>query len=237
MKSKKILFAILTAASVAAATPSEQIKIFDQRYQLNSPNQKLVDNFGDGNENLYGVRNFRMVLRGILYRGGANNSYNKYEKRNNQNPLPTRGLNNLCQQDFKSAVYLYNTNYSTAPKTVQCVTAENKNNELSYLQMDGLDQKNTEAFLEMIYKAIKGQIPSPIYMHCWNGWHASGLVSTLALKQFCDFDTDQALNYWIQNTDGNSEGYSFIKNRIQTFKPLSQFQITDEEKAQICLKN
>lgn len=237
MKYTKVFLFAFMVTSICFAFPTEQVRKFDQRYQLNSLNQKLVDNFGDGYENLYGVRNFRVVLRGILYRGGANNAYNKYEKRNNQNPLPTMGLKNLCQQDFKSAVYLYQTNFSTAPKKVKCQTLENTENEINYLQMNGLDQGNTVAFLEMIYQAIKGEIPSPIYMHCWNGWHASGLVSTLALRQFCDVDAKEALQYWTQNTDGNSEGYSSIKSRIQSFKPLSQFKITPEEKSQICLQN
>jgi hypothetical protein len=232
----KILFSLaFIATATALSLPLDQIRDLDQRYQLTSTSQKLVDNFGDGFEPLYGVRNFRMVLRGILYRGGANNAYNKYQKRENQNPLPTMGLQNLCSQDFKTAVYLYETNFSTAPQKVSCTNTRSEKSQLNYLQITGLDESNTNTILEMIYKAIKGQGPSPIYMHCWNGWHASGLVSTLALRQFCGLSASEGLQYWIKNTDGNSDGYTAIKARIQNFKPLSQFQISQAEQKEICL--
>src|SRR5688572_20250145 len=56
------------------------------RYGLPSATRKLVDNRGNGYENLYGTRNFRSVLANRLYRGGANNSYNRYGSRSNTNP-------------------------------------------------------------------------------------------------------------------------------------------------------
>lgn len=237
MKNTKTFLAALLLASTASAFSTDQVDKYQQRYQLSSRNQKLVNNYGDGYENLYGVRNFRGVLRGVLYRGGANNKYNRYGSRSNSNPLPTVGLNNLCEEGFGSAVYLYSTNYSSAPKKIQCKDFNQKRSDLNYVQLSGLESKNEMAFLEMIYKAIKGQIPSPIYMHCWNGWHASGLVSSLALRQFCNVDGDAAVRYWIENTDGNSEGYASIKSRIRNFKPLPQFQISREEREALCYHN
>lgn len=210
---------------------------YEQRYQLQSLNQKLVSNTGDGFEDLYGVRNFRVVLRGILYRGGANNVYNKYKKRDNKNPLQDEALKNLCEEGFKSSIYLYTTNFSTAAKSVSCRNFENQDNALKYQQITGLDEKNTDVFLEAFYKAIKGQGAKPIYLHCWNGWHASGLISTLALRQFCKMDADTAVQYWIENTDGNSDGYDSIKTRIRNFVPRSQFQISEMERREICLNN
>lgn len=210
---------------------------YQQRYQLNSLSQKLVNNRGDGYENLYGVRNFRVVLRGILYRGGANNVYNKHNQRDNENPLQDEALKNLCKEGFKNAIYLYTTNFSGALKSVGCQDFENKENSLKYQQITGLNEKNTDQILEIFYKAIKGQIPTPIYSHCWNGWHASGLVATLALRQFCGMSAKKAIEYWIENTDGNSKGYESIKKRIRDFVPRSQFQISETEKQQICLSN
>lgn len=237
MKNTKIiLVSLLLTSTVFAGTAelAEQAKKYEQRYQLNSLNEKLVDNRGDGYENLYGVRNFRKVLKGVLYRGGANNSYNKYGKRSNTNPLPDLGLKNLCSEGFGVSVYLYETNFSTAPKQVNCSTVESKTNTLRYYQLTAADIENTTVYLEMIYKAIKGQAASPIYMHCWNGWHASGLVSALALRQFCEMSGNEALSYWMQNTDGNTAGYDSIKKRIVDFQPLPQFKISPEEQAQIC---
>lgn len=225
------------SSSQIFAFPSEQILKYERRYQLNSLSQKAVDNTGDGNENLYGVRNFRMVLRGILYRGGANNVYNKYKKRENQNPLQDGALKNLCEEGFKTSIYLYTTHFSSASKSSSCQTFENEKNHMQYQQITALDEPNADVFLELFYKAIKGQIPSPIYIHCWNGWHASGLVSTLALRQFCGLDADQALRYWTENTDGHSNGYTEIKNRIRNFIPRAQFQISEAEKREVCLQN
>lgn len=233
---KTILASLFLTSTVFAGTSdlAEQTKKYEQRYQLNTLNEKLVDNRGDGYENLYGVRNFRKVLKGILYRGGANNSYNKYGKRSNTNPLPDIGLKNLCSEGFGTSVYLYETNFSTAPKQVSCSTVESKSNSLKYYQLTAADVENTTVYLEMIYKAIKGIGASPIYMHCWNGWHASGLVSALALRQFCGMSGKEALAYWTQNTDGNTNGYDSIKKRIVDFQPLSQFKISGEEQQQIC---
>jgi hypothetical protein len=237
MKQIKILVGAFFFSSALMALPSQQIYDFDHRYQLNNWGQKLVDNFGEGYEDLYGVRNFRVVLKGLLYRGGANNAYNKYGKRNNQNPLPDLGLKNLCQQDFKSAVYLYDTNFSKAPKSMNCQNSQGQKNQITYTQLNALNEANTKSFLKMIYSAIKEEIPSPIYMHCWNGWHASGLVSTLAIRQFCGLDANAALSYWMANTDGNSNGFANIKKRIQNFVPYPEFQISEQEQREICPQN
>src|SRR4051812_16425061 len=71
---------------------------FQQKYNLPNSSAKLVDNYGNGYEDLYGTRNVRAVLSGILYRGGANNYYHKVEPRDNHNPLPDDGLENLCKE-------------------------------------------------------------------------------------------------------------------------------------------
>lgn len=239
MKNTKTIFFFLLFTTTAFAKTTESLgdraQKYDQRYQLSTLNEKLVDNHGDGYENLYGVRNFRQVLKGILYRGGANNMYNKYGKRDNQNPLPNIGLKNLCGEGFGATVYLYETNFSSSPKQVNCSTSESKQNTIKYLQLTAANKENTEVYLQMIYNAIKGTGASPIYMHCWNGWHASGLVSSLALRQFCGMSGKDAVVYWTKNTDGNSNGYDSIKKRIMDFQPLSKFKISADEQSKICL--
>jgi len=230
-----ILTLSLSLSTQTMALPVDQITDYDNRYQLTTPEQKLINNKGDGYENLYGTRNFRVVLKGLLYRGGANNVNNKYGKKSNQNPLPQVALKNLCEESFKSAIYLYETNFKLSEKTTHCVDIKNNQNTLNYQQITAFDEKNTNQFLEIIYDTIKEKIKSPIYIHCWNGWHASGLISTLALRQFCDYTADDALEYWIKNTDGNSDGFNSIKRKIQNFKPIEKFKITRSEKEKICL--
>ena len=46
------------------------------------------------------------LLKGVLFRGGANNSYNRNGVRGNKNPLPQNGLANICVAGFQTAIYL-----------------------------------------------------------------------------------------------------------------------------------
>lgn len=201
-------------------------------YPLKDTHTKLVDNQGNGYEQLYGTRNFRMVLDGIIYRGGANNAYHRTHKRANKNPLPEDGLKNLCEEGFSLAVYLYTTNYKTASKTTNCGT-----NTLTYLQISPLEKAGQFNILKLIYNIIKDPKQGPIYTHCWNGWHASGLISALALRQFCDMNGVDAVAYWSLNTDGTGGSSSYNKHRstIRNFIPFKELEITEEEKAKICI--
>ncbi|MNL43274.1 hypothetical protein D3C87_1657800 [compost metagenome] len=88
--------------------------------------------------------------------------------------------------------------------------------------------------LRIIYNRIKGKLDGPIYTHCWNGWHASGMISGIALKQFCGWNNREALSYWYKNTDGNYRGYSKVRRKLREFKPYKEFAITKEEKRLIC---
>lgn len=231
-------FIFLTAAlflnTTAHADIFEKTRQYETRYQLTSLSQKLVNNTGDGFEELYGVRNFRAVLRGVLYRGGANNAYNKYQRRDNQNPLPNMGLKNLCEEGFSGAVYLYDKNFATAPKHTVCKNLDGDDSHVNYRQLTATNAANLRTFLQLIYDVIKTD-QGPLYMHCWNGWHASGLVSALALRQFCGMGGEEAVRYWEQNTDGHHQSFSTIKRRLREFRPLPDFSLTAEEQRAICL--
>lgn len=222
------MLSLLMSAAMAFSIVDEA-KTYKDRYGVNSPDTKITDNRGRGREYLYGTRNMRSVLHGVMYRGGANNVYFS-PPRDNRNPLTKTGLVNLCREGFGSSIYLYSTNFHTAPKTVYC---ESTPGEVDYLQIDPYNK--TEKILDLVHKRIKGQLEGPIYAHCWNGWHYSGLISAIALKQFCGYSSDQALSYWIRNTDGNSKGYESIKTKIKNFKPDPRFQITAEEQSAICM--
>jgi hypothetical protein len=211
-----------------------QVDIYKQMYNLKNPYDKLVDNRGDGYDGLYGVRNFRVVLHGIYYRGGANNKYNRINKRPNQNPLQNHALKNLCKNGFSEALYLYRDNFSSANANTDCRDFENDDQNLKYNQSTAFDSSNQEKFINTVFRHIKGNRPGPLYAHCWNGWHASGMIAAMALQQFCGWSPQQALKYWTVNTDGNSSGYDSVKKRILEFKPYPQYQITSNEKNLIC---
>jgi hypothetical protein len=220
------------------STSLEVIHYYQNRYPLTNPYDKLVNNHGDGNENLYGVRNFRAVLNGVVYRGGANNTYNKHQKRPNQNPLPNEGLIHLCEEGFGTAVYLYTTNYKTAPKATTCKSVLKQPQTLHYIQESPhLSNAAARRVLNLIYTRLTSTTDHrPIYMHCWNGWHASGLISAYTLRQFCGYTVDQAVNYWNRNADGNNVGsaYDRLRTKIRAFKPDPDMIIDKDLQTKIC---
>ena len=216
------------------------IERYQQRYAtLNDTHTKLVDNKGNGYEKLYGVRNLRAVLNGVVYRGGANNSYNKYGKRDNRNPLPNVGLENLCKEGFSNAVYLYSTNFSTAPKSWSCSSFHSEKSTLTYAQTSPYNDAGLKSMFAKIMTTIKDPSVGPVYLHCWNGWHASGLVSALILRQFCNYSGDQAVSYWDLNTDGANTDPAFVKIRkqIRDFKAFPEFKIDARTQALVCAGN
>jgi hypothetical protein len=232
-----LIMRALAGAEVTSAPKFDlksQVEEYQLRYGLKDPYSKLVSNRGDGYESLYGVRNFRVVLQGVLYRGGANNAYNRNGKRNNMNPLTSEGLTNLCEQGFSDAVYLYSKNFSKSVKSVSCRTVGNEDSQLRYSQITGLDTANERELLNLVYQHIKGFRRGPLYDHCWNGWHASGFVAAISLRQFCGWSAAEANAYWVKNTDGNSSGRTSIRNRIREFQPFTDLSIDESERALIC---
>jgi hypothetical protein len=225
-----VFLAAMIAPFHMAAAAGFDANYYHQQYGLSDPYQKRVDGRGNGYEPLYGVRNFREVLNGVLFRGGANNSHNRDGARDNRNPLPNNGLAGLCSAGFQTAIYLYGTNYSKAAPQISCESPRGKNT-LQYLQLSFASKPRQ--ILEMIRAAILNPDSGPIYVHCWNGWHASGLVSALALRQFCGVSGEDAVRYWIRTTDGDSN-YPGHKQRIQSFVPYQDLIVDAETQQRIC---
>ena len=55
---------------------------------------------------------------------------------------------------------------------------------------------------KIVYESAINDSVGPVYLHCWNGWHASGYISALILKQFCGMSDIEATAYWDLGTDG-----------------------------------
>ena len=222
-----------TAASPPAV---DSLDYYDQRYALDDPFQKRIDNHGNGFDALYGTRNFREVLKGVAYRGGANNKWHRDARRDNRNPLPDDGLQNLCAEGFGRSFYLYRTNFSLAPQHVECASRRGGTNRIDYLQRSPNHPDEAYDVLQAVHETIADQGRGPVYVHCWNGWHASGLMAAQILRQFCGYSADEAVAYWDRNTDGhNSEPkYERIRQRIRDFEPYPEFAISDAEAARIC---
>lgn len=206
-------------------------------YNLSDAHEALVDNHGNGYQPLYGTRNLRAVLRGVYYRGGANNAFNRTHRRDNSNPLPDDGLTHLCQEGFTQSVYLYPTNYNTARHEVACKKADGTDNKLDYAQISVLhaSREKLNTLLGMIYQHAKNPNMGLIYDHCWNGWHASGITAAYTLVQLCGFSQEQAVRYWNLNTDGNDgKGYEWIRDKIRAFTRFDGMDLTTAEKATYC---
>jgi hypothetical protein len=207
-------------------------------YGLTSLTEKRVDNRGQGHEPLYGTRNFRAVLAGRLYRGGANNRYHRDSPRDNRNPLASSALKNLCEEGFESAVYLYSTNFSSAPTKVDCVRrGDAKPNTLIYQSLSPYRESHVREMLVATQTRLRQPSAGPAYFHCWNGWHASGLISAYALRQFCGMSGAQAVRYWDLNTDGNHRDPAFekLRKQIRDFVPYSDLVLAPREKEAFCL--
>ena len=208
----------------------DQIQFYRNLFDLECAEEKATDNRGNGNLDLYGTRNFRTILHGVAYRGGGNNYYHNQNKRGNKNPLPNDGLKNLADLKFDAAVYLYTTNFETAPSTMR----GSDGHTLSYFQNSGNAEEDMRSLLDMTYASIMNPDQGPLYLHCWNGWHQSGYVSAVLLRQFCGLDAEEGVQYWSNNTDTYNNGYSRIKEAIRAFEPYEDLLVSSEVQRAIC---
>ena len=210
------------------STLEEKVEHYKNRYKVECLNQRITDNRGNGFEELYGTRNMRTILFGVAYRGGGNNYFHRTNKRENRNPLPNDGLENLNNEGFSKAVYLYLTNFSTAPRYVT-----NGTDTLRYVQNSGLTRNTQKEILQIVYDRINEPNLGPVYLHCWNGWHQCGFIAALVLMQFCGFSNEKALKYWYMNAEG-TKGFDTVKRMMSEFKPFDDFQIAQETQELIC---
>ena len=242
-----VLASIYSFALRAADDSSEEIdvpqtEIDDESthggFKVKTALEKIVDNQGNGFERLYGTRNVRAVLKGFTYRSGANNYFHRAEKRPNKNPMPNDGLENLCKEGFTRVVYLYKENFNSAPKEVKCRTRDGRKNRLEYLQINGLtrNEVETKKLLGLIREHLMDSKKGRFIAHCWNGWHASGFVAAVTLRQFCGFSGEEAVSYWDTATDGNNQEPAFerIRQRIRDFKPSAELEIPRGLRAKAC---
>ena len=209
---------------------------YKTRYNETDLLHKITDNYGNKYEDLYGTRNMRPILHGIAYRGGGNNYYHKTDKRKNQNPLPKDGVLNLCQEGFSKSVYLYQRNADSIIDNTGCNCINGKSNDLEYVQLDYFDPAHIYEMVKMVYESATQDSIGPVYLHCWNGWHASGYISAILLKQFCGYTNFQATSYWDIATDGANQSprYRTIRTQINDFVPFPEFRLEDGMGEKIC---
>lgn len=171
---------------------------------------------------LHKLRAVKPVLYNTLYRGGGPGG---------KTLLPQTALTSLCQAGFSSAIYVYD-DMNPSPQPTQCQTIDGKSNQLKYHM---ISFRNARAIFTEIRNAMTTNA-GPIYVHCWNGWHASGEVSAKALMQFCDWSGTDAAKYWGDNIgdQSNLPKYGSIKRRIEEFKPFDDLKISKQLQDQMC---
>jgi len=166
----------------------------------------------------HGIRDYREVMPGVLYRGGANNG---------RAPLNRGELDALCDAGIGTAYYLYNTGYH-GPSVTHCSKGEL---DYSYESWEG---KGRAIIDQQIYNTIKNK-GKPVFVHCWNGIHATGAVAATALMQFCGITARQAVEYWKVGIAPRVQYPSVIRN-IESFQPNPKLLLTPEEQAAYCPK-
>jgi hypothetical protein len=164
----------------------------------------------------HGIRDFREVMPGVLYRGGANNGHA---------PLSLGELNALCEDNMGTAIYLYTTGFS-GPSVTHC-----SKGSLNYIDK-GWEGRGRAAVHKQIYDTIKNK-GKPVFIHCWYGIHATGAVAATALMQFCNLSPKQAIEYWKVGVPPKLQ-YPKVIQSIMSFKSDPALELTFEERDQYC---
>lgn len=160
----------------------------------------------------FGLKNFKTVMSGILYRGGGNGS---------RVPMSDSSLRQLCEAGFSKAFYLYGKG---SGKTLNCGS--------NTIQYKNVRYSNPKPILEAVYQSIQNN-SGPIYEHCWYGVHASGFIAAVALRQFCGYSAEQAVSYWNDHVP-RSIRYAKIQKMIRDFKPSQSLQLSSSQASRYC---
>lgn len=180
---------------------------------------------GDGT----GLTHFRMVMPGVLYRGGTEGV--RAGQDGPRQPLQSKSVQKLCSAGFTQAVYAYRTGW-TGTQNISCGT-----NSLTY----DYHQWDNRAALKTVFTKLKEiitQQKGAMYVHCWYGLHASGFISATALAQFCSavgWDSRKAAQYWdsvIPPSIRYPKEHAAVANFVRFTDP--ELQISEQDAVRVC---
>lgn len=170
----------------------------------------------------------RPVLKGALYRSGTPSD---------------PALQALCESGWKRVYSLYGEHTTqTGPRNssmlrhgrdVRTCQAENGQRNLEWRSAPSSRMRNLPAIFADIIDSVRNPEHGPVLVHCWNGLHYAGMVSALALRQFCGLTVEQAEAYWRANANRGAN-YPLIIANLQSFKPIPDLMLTPEEQAAVC---
>jgi hypothetical protein len=168
---------------------------------------------------LPGVRNVKTVLPGVLYRGGGPGG---------KVPIAEAGLRQLCEAGFEKTYYLYPTGF-TGPRTVTCIGPDGKPNRMDYVRSGFVDNSDKLRILEEVRRRVLDPEAGPIFVHCWNGYHASGEIAAVAYVQFCGYSVKEAQDYWMKN-----QSSAPMNTRIAKYVETASLRITSDLQSVLC---
>jgi hypothetical protein len=74
-------------------------------------------------------------------------------------------------------------------------------------------------------------------VHCWNGYHASGVASAIALRQFCGLSADEAVTCWTTTaTPLEERAKARSLAQIRNFKRRGSLAISPQQKQAVCFE-
>jgi hypothetical protein len=215
---------LLTAAAVAQAGNGPVVASTDNGTQQILSRENFYERPSGKN---FGLNYFKPVMLGVLYRGGSAGTRRANDPESGV--LNRDQLQALCRAGFSKVVYAYGRSRHIVPRT-SCTRHDGQPNELSY---EGIRYDDKAHFVRAVDEALR-QKQGPVYDHCWNGWHASGELAAVALKQFCGFSSDEAVKYWLRNRYDKARVPSLL-GRISAFRPVEGLTVlTEAERREMC---
>jgi hypothetical protein len=170
----------------------------------------------------------RPVLRGALYRSGTPSE---------------EALNYLCEAGWKRVYSLYgeyttqtgprNQNMLRHGRDRRTCLADGGQRALEWRAAPSSRLRSLPVIFRDIIDTVRNPDRGPVLIHCWNGLHYAGMVSALALRQFCGLTAEQAEAYWRANANRGAN-YPLIIDNLRKFKPLPDLTLTTEEQLAVC---
>ncbi len=170
----------------------------------------------------------RPVLRGAMYRSGTPSE---------------AALAHLCERGWKRVYSLYGEHTTqTGPRNVNMLRT---GRDVRSCQQDGSPRsiewrsapsarlRTLPNIFKDVLESIRNPEKGPVLVHCWNGLHYAGMVSALALRQFCGFSAEQAEAYWRANANRGAS-YPLIIQNLYSFKPIPGLSLTPTEQQALC---
>ncbi|CAD0186494.1 hypothetical protein RUESEDTHA_03403 [Ruegeria sp. THAF57] len=183
---------------------------------------QMLSKGGDGGVD--GVAFFRPVLSGVLYRSGFKGGDKE------RTGLSEGQRETLCGEGFSTGFYAdfgKNTEYGRT----SC-----GNGSFDY---QSARSSRPGAVMASIHEVIENPGKGPVLVHCMWGVHSSGVLSAMALVQFCGWTEERAKDYWNEARNGApcSGGCDqWIDSKFSKFSVDPNLTISTEQQAAICPK-